>query len=453
MRTFIAGLGSVLFAAFLTGCGGGGGSSGNSGQSSAPSPASIEVLPNSFNFGTVTTGNTPAPLEVTIRNTGGSALAVSSVALAGASSSAFTLDFAGGARPCQSGTPSLPAGQSCTFRVGFRPSGSGTVSSEVRIASNDARAATVVVGMTGVVEAPTALSVRINQIETACPDSNAATAYVSVVDQGRYPVRGLTSGNFTLTEGATPSANLLGGVTAIGGVYKPVAIAAVIDNSASITSQTVAYADMKNGFVSLFNSLRANDVGTLINFATEYEIVVPFPSPSSTSNATNKAQLVAAVTQPWSRGSDTLLFDSVYKAIEETARQTAYRRAVIVATDGNDERGATGTPASSRTLADVISFAKSNQVPVFAVGIGESVSGSVLEEMTYQTGGFFYRAPTSQNLATIYQQLTALLFQDQYALTFNQLALGAGVTAPLTVNVVGPTGITGSDGRTITSCK
>jgi hypothetical protein len=450
MRT-VAGLGSVLFAAFLAGCGAGG-SGGSGTKSSAPAAPSIDVLPTSFNFGTVTLGNTPAPLEVTVRNAGGSPLAISSVALGGASASSFALDFAAGTRPCASSTPSLQGGQSCTFRVAFRPAGTGTFSSEVRISSNDARAPTSTIAVTGLVEAQAALAVRINQIETACPGSNA-TAYVSVVDQGRYSVPGLSNGNFTLTEGLPPSANLLLGAVTVGNAYKPIAIAAVVDNSGSVTTQTVAYADVKNGFASLFNGFRGNDVGALINFATEYETTVPFPSPSSTSNATNKAQVAAAIAQPWASGNDTLLFDSVYAAIDQTARQTAYRRAVIVATDGNDARGETGTPASTHTLADVIAYGLSKQVPVFAIGIGESVAGSVLEEMTYRTGGFYYRAPTSQNLATIYQQLSSLLFRDQYVLTFNQLALGQGVGAPLTVNVVGPTGITGADERTITSCN
>ena len=37
-------------------------------------------------------------------------------------------------------------------------------------------------------------------------------------------------------------------------VYKQIAIAAVMDYSGSLTDQPVAFADMKNGFSSLFSS-------------------------------------------------------------------------------------------------------------------------------------------------------------------------------------------------------
>ena len=157
---------------------------------------------------------------------------------------------------------------------------------------------------------------------------------------------------------------------------------------------------------------------------------------------------------PWTKGSSTLLYDSVYKAIDDTAAQTAYRRAVIVATDGADDLNGTGQPASTRTLADVISNAVSKKVPVFTIGIGASLNTSVLRDMAAESGGLFYAASTSQNLATIYQQLSSLLFQNQYVLTFNQLSLGApGTAAPLNVGVVTSTGITGNASGTIVSCN
>jgi hypothetical protein len=236
--------------------------------------------------------------------------------------------------------------------------------------------------------------------------------------------------------------------------YKPLAIAAVIDNSASITGQPVMFADMKDGFASLFNGMRSNDVGELISFGSEFEVTVPFPSPMSTSNPTNKTALVAGLAVPWTKPANTLLYDSVYKAIDDAALQTAYRRAVIVATDGVDEGSTAGVPLSTHTLAGVIANAVSKNVPVYTIGIGGSVNASVLEEMARQTGGVFYSAGTSQNLATIYQQLSSLLFRDQYALTFNQQTLGApGTIAPLTVGVVNATGIRGTASATIASCN
>lgn len=453
MKNTIAGFGGVLFACLLAGCGGGGGGSSGSPAPQplvVPSPA-MQVLPATFDFGKVTTGNTPAPLEVTIRNTGTASLRVSSITT---SSPAFTLSLTTGTRPCGSGAPDVAAGESCTFGVLFRPTGSGTFTSNIQIASNDAASPVFGVPVAGTSEAVSALTVRINQVDNACP-SNAATAYVSVMDQGGFPLTGLTTGNFTLTEGAVPSANLLLNATHVDAAYRPLAIAAVVDNSGSITDQPVTFADMKRGFEGLFNSLRGNDVGELISFGSVYEVTVAFPSPVSTSNATNKAALVSGLTVPWTKDANTLLYDSVYKAIDDTALHTGYRRAVIVATDGVDEGVSSGVPLSAQTLGGVIANAVSKGVPVFTIGIGGSVNASVLQEMATRTGGAFYLANTSQNLATIYQQLSSQLFQNQYILTFNQLALGApfGRSSPLQVGVVSPTGIVGNAESTIASCN
>ena len=102
----------------------------------------------------------------------------------------------------------------------------------------------------------------------------------------------------------------------------------------------------------------------------------------------------------------------------------------------------------------MISNARSKGVPVFTIGIGTDANGTVLQDLASQTGGLFFRALSSQNLATIYAQLSTLLFQDQYVLTFNQLTLGAvGTVAPLDVRVVSPTGIQGNGTSSIVSCN
>jgi Ca-activated chloride channel family protein len=444
---------AILLISSIVGCSGGGGGGGGGGGT--PQPLVIrpvlQVLPATYNFGRVTGSNTPAPLEVTIRNTGNAPLVVSSINLTAASNSAFTLNLSSGTRPCGSAAPTVNGGDACTFRVAFQPPGSGVYDANVQVTSNDAAAPSFVLPVTATVEAVSALTVRINQLDTSCPTSNAATAYVSVTDQGGFPLRGLATTNFTLTENSTI---LSLNVTTLDAAYKPLAISAALDNSGSITNQPVAYAEMKAGFATLFNAMRANDVGQLINFGTQLQVTVPFPSPSSTSNQTNKAALLNGLTVPWTGGVGTLLYDSVYRAIDDAALQTAYRRAVIVATDGIDLTEDGSRPASTHTLAEVISNARSKNVAVFAIGIGTDANGTVLQDLASQTGGLFFRAPSSQNLATIYAQLSTLLFKDQYDLTFNQLKLGtAGTVAPLDVRVVSPTGIQGNGTGSIVSCN
>ena len=61
-------------------------------------------------------------------------------------------------------------------------------------------------------------------------------------------------------------------------VNKPIAIAAVMDNSGSVTKQPVAFADMKTGFFNLFGAMGASDIAQVMKFGTECETMQPFTS-------------------------------------------------------------------------------------------------------------------------------------------------------------------------------
>ena len=80
-------------------------------------------------------------------------------------------------------------------------------------------------------------------------------------------------------------------------------------------------------------------------------------------------------------------------------------------------------------MAEATSYATSKGVPLFTIGIGGSINSDTLKTMANDTGGLYYEANTSQNLATIYQQLSSILYRNQYILTFDQQpGAGSGVT-------------------------
>ena len=135
----------------------------------------------------------------------------------------------------------------------------------------------------------------------------------------------------------------------------------------------------------------------------------------------------------------------MFQAVDDTAIANAdYRRAVIVGTDGKDEGPTPGVAISNHSLTEVINNAKNKKVPIFTIGLGASINRDVLVQMATETGGLFYEANTSQNLATIYQQLSSILFEKQYALKFDQLVRGTvGSPSNLTIGA-NSLGITGS---------
>lgn len=450
----------VLFSAatfVVVGC-----SSGGSAPSPGPSPAppppppppatspTLQVVPATFDFGKVTTANKPAPLEVTIKNNGNAALVVSGISFRVPADPSFMLNASLGTKPCASVSPTVAAGDSCTVRVEFQPpSTSGTFTSTLQITSNDPTSPNFGLPIAGASEAVSALTVKINQIDTfqcANPNTNpVTTAYVSVTDQGGYPVLGLQSSAFSVTQGLANTALTPVSATFVGSsVYKNVAISGSLDYSKSLRDQPVAFADMQTGFSNLFGSLKANDEGAVLKFATEFQVVQPFTP--------DRALLQAKVAEAFNQGDGTRLYDTVYKAVDDAAMKTSFRRAVIVATDGVEDLPPSAPP-SVQNINTVIANAKSKNVPIFTVGIGANINATDLGKMATDTGGIFYQANTSQNLATIYQQLASLLYENQYVLTFSRAVTGLpAVQTPIRITASSGTALPGSASRDIVVC-
>lgn len=351
-----------------------------------------------------------------------------------------------GLKPCGSVTPTVAVGDSCTLYVAFQPASGGTFNATLDIRSDDPQTPLFGLPIVGTREGVTALTVRINQLDTFACSNPRTTAYVSVTDQGGFTVPGLQMSNFTVTQGASNALlTLIAPFSFIGALYKNIAISTVLDHSGSLTEQAQAFADMQTGFANLLNGMKAGDKAEVIKFATQYEITQPFTE--------NKTALAGAIAAPFpaSYGIQTLLYDTVYKALDETALQpqAQFRRAVVVATDGVDEGPSTGIPLSVNTVDTVIASAKSKNIPIFAIGIGSKVASADLEKMASQTGGLYYQASASQNLATIYQQLATLLYENQYLLTFDRAV--TGVQSPITITATSGT-LSGFAPRDIIVC-
>jgi hypothetical protein len=287
------------------------------------------------------------------------------------------------------------------------------------------------------------LNVKINQIDTllcTSPNAGRTTAYVSVNDQGGYPVLGLQSGAFSVTQGANTQLTPISATFVGSSVYKNVAISGSLDYSKSLRDQPVAFADMKTGFSNLFGSLKANDEGAVLKFATEFQVVQPFTP--------DRALLQAKVAEAFNQGDGTRLYDTAYKAVDDAAMKTSFRRAVILATDGVEELPPSAPP-SVQNINTVIANAKSKNVPIFTIGIGASINSADLSKMATDTGGIFYQANASQNLATIYQQLSSLLYENQYVLTFDRAVTGN--QSPIRITVVSGA-LNGSATRDVVIC-
>ncbi|MFW5958015.1 MAG: VWA domain-containing protein [Desulfosalsimonas sp.] len=418
-------LGHVLFL----GCAGGGGgddSSGSEDSSSGGSPFIYVTPADNYNFGDVTPENSPVPLEVVIGNDGSAVLNVDDIILTanGANTSdPFFMDLSGGSDPFHNLPAEIAPGDKRTLEISFEPSDSasdGSYDGTLTIISNYSVFPEWDVSLIGTKAQISKLYVRINQIEASCPREagDLVEVYVSVIDQGGYPVSGLETNNFSITEGVSEQDPEGASFVSEEG-YVPISVALAMDYSDSITSIEDAVQNMEISVKSFIDQMKADDEAEIIKFADQPEVIEPFTS--------DKDALTAAVDAAWDGGRGTSLYDAVLLAIQDTSEQQNVRKAVIVITDGENT-------ISGSTLQQVIDLGSEKDIPVFAAGVGDEINVKDLEKMTKDTGGQFYEAEITDNLKNTYQQLADVLYENQYILTYHTDLTGAD-SADLTVGV------------------
>ena len=90
----------------------------------------VTLSPTSLSFGTVAIGTTSTTKTVTLKNTGTASLTITAIAITGTNAADFAQTHTCGS--------SLAAGASCTFRVTFKPTASGTRSAALSVTDNAA---------------------------------------------------------------------------------------------------------------------------------------------------------------------------------------------------------------------------------------------------------------------------------------------------------------------------
>lgn len=419
----------LLFPISFLGCGGGGG--GGDDNTPPPPSQSIQLFPSSYDFGTITPGIESLPLEVKISNNGSTLLTLKDITLSDTDN--YKLDLDGGSSPCGSASSTIAVGDECTLEIDFTPTDFGIFSATLTIESDDSVALTIDLDLAGANDdGISELNVIINQVVFKCPE-NEVTAYVSVTDQGGYPVTTLTADNFSVTEGIADPVVPTNVTFVSDGLAVPISVVLLMDYSGSITEYEDAQKDMEESLKTFIDEMGNDDETEIIKFDDIWEVVQPFTS--------DKDVLKAVIDTPWDNGEDTVLYDAVYKALQDLETTDNVRKAVIVITDGTDSDSTLG-------IADVIDLGKDSGVPIFAIGLG-NLDEEVLEQMADDTGGKYYQALTSDNLKTIYNQLASILYYDQYVLTYTSEE--AGTTADLLIEAT-LNDAEGNDTKEITTC-
>ena len=188
----------------------------------------------------------------------------------------------------------------------------------------------------------------------------------------------------------------------INGNENPVVVKNImqLENNAALNVEVVADASgsmsgdkaskMKNAIKNFANSLQY-DVGDqmgVMTFDSDVYKICGF-----TSDADMLTDCVSGI----SVGGQTAFYDAIIAGANEVLLQSG-ARCLIVFTDGDDN-------ASYNSAQDAVDYVKKYMLPVFIIGIGDSLDTDHLTDIAEQTGGFYKHISEIDDLESIYESI------------------------------------------------
>ena len=256
---------------------------------------------------------------------------------------------------------------------------------------------------------------------------------VTVNDGARY-VTDLEEADFEIFEDGIKQQ-----ATFFSKVQEPIALAILIDTSASMESKLETAQEAAIGFA---RRMRRGDVMEVIDFDGQVTILQPFTS--------DQQLLERAIRQATANGS-TSLYNAIYVSLKDLKRARARRteeirrEAIVVLSDGDDT-------SSLVAYDEVLDLAKRSETAIYAIGLrqGEGPRREfkeaefVLRQLSQETGGRAYYPGTVAELPKIYEQIAQEL-SSQYSIGYvskNPLRNGAWRRISVRVSRPGMTGRT-----------
>jgi len=258
--------------------------------------------------------------------------------------------------------------------------------------------------------AQSSIDVVVHYVEGAPAETDISytvKAFVSVVDSTGSPVNGLKAEDFTLVEDSQQVE-----IKSVSMADEPISIVLLMDTSGSMTGTGINAA--KSAAASFVTSLSAEDRVAVVTFNDAIETVVDFTTDHQ--SARDRISLIDAT-----RNAGTCLYDAAYRAVQMTATVPSGRRAVVLFTDGMDEK-ASGGPCSVNTADDVIKIATEGgtRTPVYTMGMGR-VDENTLKRLAGNTGGRYFFSPDASRVDVIFRELSNSL-RSQYAIEYSSTA-------------------------------
>ena len=238
---------------------------------------------------------------------------------------------------------------------------------------------------------------------------------VTVNEGGRY-VTDLEDTDFEVFEDGVKQP-----ITFFSRVQQPIALAVLLDTSASMEGRLETAQEAAIGFA---RHMRPHDLMEVVEFDAQVSILQAFTG--------DVAALERAIRRATVNGS-TSLYNAIYISLKDLkkARLSAdelRREAIVVLSDGDDTSSLVG-------YEEVLDVAKRSNTAIYAIGLKQNDGGNrdfkeaefVLRQLSQETGGRAFFPGTVHELPKIYDQIAQEL-SSQYAIGYvskNQARNGA----------------------------
>jgi hypothetical protein len=209
----------------------------------------------------------------------------------------------------------------------------------------------------------------------------------------------------------------------------------VLDYTYSMLAVPGAIDAMQSAAKLLINEEPANALFGIYEFHADYvnpQLVTTNPAAKSAflSDKPTLSTIIDGIQTNYVQGNyaGTRCWDAMYAALKlYGATNNDEQRYLIAMTDGNDSSSLLNTNANP--VSNIVALAQSAQVKIFCVAFGSDVNTNSLQQLTSQTGGHYYLAATTDDLAIEFQKIVKDV-SGQYLLRWATLKRGAKVFQP-----------------------